>query len=61
MTKGNTKAMPAKGKMPNLPTYQVSAMLTNAAAVMASMLGSAKRQMVGAIGAVVREFGKVGD
>jgi hypothetical protein len=53
MTNGKTSAMPAKGMMPNWPTYQVSAMLTKAAAVMAKPLGNAKRQIVGTMGAVV--------
>jgi hypothetical protein len=50
--------MPAKGMMPSWPTYQVSAMLTKAAAIIAKPLGNAKRRIVGAIGAVVREFCK---
>ena len=32
MTIGNTKAMPARGRRPNWPTYQVSAMVTSALA-----------------------------
>jgi hypothetical protein len=59
ITNGNTKAMPAKGMMPNWPTYQVSAMLTKAAAVMAKPLGNANRKIVGAIAAVVRAFCKI--
>jgi len=54
ITNGKTKAIPAKGMMPNWPTYQVSAKLTKAAAVMAKLLGSVKRQIVGTMGALMR-------
>ena len=56
MTIGNTKAIPARGRRPSWPTYQVSAMVTSALAVMAKILGNANRQMVGKIGAEVSAF-----
>ncbi len=56
MTIGNTKAIPARGSRPSWPTYQVSAMVTSALAIMAKIFGKASRQMVGKIGAEVRAF-----
>jgi hypothetical protein len=51
---GKTKAMPAKGKVPNLPIYEVSAIVTKAPAAMANILGRLNRHIVAKMGAVVR-------
>ena len=57
----STKAIPARGRRPSWPTYQVSVMVTSALAVMAKIFGNASRQMVGKIGAEVSVFCKIID
>ncbi len=47
ITNGNTSAIAASGCMPSRPMYIVSAMLVDAAAAIASTLGSASRSRVG--------------